>query len=267
MNQEAFHKTQNGDTTKFSFGQNYKFEQNNDFGVLLLHGYTSALDAVSGIVPKFESEAIDYKMPTLRGHGTKYQDLRNVQAVDWLQDAQKSYEQLLQTHPKVLVIGLSMGGLLALNLAAQNPETCLGIVTWAAALTLKNPAAHFAGIIKHFVKFWPGQESFNDPECRKNNKNYSHFSTDSFNSLYLFAQETRSILPQVRAPLCVIHSKKDQVVKPKSAETIFKNVHSPYRELHLLAHSGHELGQDLQCNEVFEITMQFIQNFRTTPHN
>lgn len=37
-------------------------------GVLLLHGFTSSLSAVSGFVPFLTDRGIDYEMPVLRGH-------------------------------------------------------------------------------------------------------------------------------------------------------------------------------------------------------
>ncbi|MGI5828690.1 MAG: alpha/beta hydrolase [Bradymonadia bacterium] len=259
--QDAFQTQYYGEIKFSQFGSDYHFPKSHDFGVLVLHGYSSSLDAVSGITPYLEAAKIDYEMPLLRGHGTKYQDLRGVTAQDWLDDAQSAYDIVLQKHPKVIIVGLSMGGLTALQLAAKNQETCLALVTWAAALYFKNPAVHLAPILKRIVKYWPGQESFNDPECRKNNRNYPYISTDSFHSLYRYAKHTITILSRVKAPICIIHSSKDQVIKPIAADRIFKDVMSPYREQHMLAKSGHELGQDLERETVFELSMEFIKKF------
>ena len=50
--------------------------------VLLLHGFTSDLATVDGLVPHIEKAGLPYEMPILRGHGTRYQDLTGVTAKD-----------------------------------------------------------------------------------------------------------------------------------------------------------------------------------------
>lgn len=229
-------------------------------GVLLIHGFTSSLDCVNGVVPKLEELGVDIEMPVLRGHGTKPEDLKGVTYHDWMADAEAAYQNLSSRVDGVIIVGLSMGGLVSLNLAANHPEV-LGIVTWAAALEFVNPLSRFVGLLGRFFKMWPGQESFNDPECRKKCTNYKSFATDSFASLYKFAQLTRNRLSEVHAPICIIQSRKDQVVKPSAGQHIFDGVGSDYAEIHWLMRSGHELGQDMECDRVFEITADFVKQF------
>ena len=65
-------------------------------GCLLLHGLTSSLATVSNLVPYLEARDIPYVMPTLRGHGTRPEDLRGVtwheteQGMHWLMEPQIS---------------------------------------------------------------------------------------------------------------------------------------------------------------------------------
>ena len=229
-------------------------------GVLLIHGFTSSLDCVNGVVPSLDKLGVEVEMPILRGHGTKPEDLKGVTYHNWMEDAEAAYQNIAKRVDGVVVVGLSMGGLVALNLAANHPEV-LGVVTWAAALEFVNPLSRFVGLLGKFFKMWPGQESFNDPECRKKCTNYKSFATDSFASLYKFAQLTKGRLSEVCTPICIIQSRKDQVVKPSAGQHIFDGVGSAYVEIHWLEHSGHELGQDMECERVFEITADFVKRF------
>src|SRR4051812_27268772 len=79
-------------------------------GVLLLHGLTSSLATVSGLVPHLEAAGLPYAMPTLRGHGTKPEDLRGVTWHGWYEDAERALDELLTRCDRVVVMGLSMGG-------------------------------------------------------------------------------------------------------------------------------------------------------------
>ena len=81
-----------------------KVEKRGDFppspdgslGVLLLHGFTSALSCVDGILPSFDAMHIPYEMPVLRGHNATPEALKGVKAEDWYEDAQ--YHFLLRKH-------------------------------------------------------------------------------------------------------------------------------------------------------------------------
>src|SRR5215218_9616244 len=83
-------------------------------GVLLLHGLTSSLATVSGLVPHLEAAELPHAMPTLRGHGTKPEDLRGVTWHGWYEDAERALDELLARCDRVVVMGLSMGGVVAL---------------------------------------------------------------------------------------------------------------------------------------------------------
>ena len=230
-------------------------------GVLLLHGFTSSLAAVSGLTPILEANGMEYEMPVLRGHGAAPEALIGVRAQDWYDDAYAALEKLSQRVDKIVIVGLSMGGLTALQLCARTHELrpkIAACVTWAAALGFCNPLAWMAKPLSHFIKMWRGQDSFHDPECRKNNENYPVFPTKAFVELYDYAADTRKRLDDVEVPLCIIHSMRDQVVPYKTSKFLFDNAGGAFCERHSLARSGHELGQDCEASHVFELTMDFI---------
>lgn len=235
-------------------------------GVLLLHGFTSSLSAVNGILPRFEAAGLPYEMPVLRGHQGNPSDLEGVCAQDWYDDAFHALERLCRRVDRVVVVGLSMGGLVSLRLCAQSHECSqrlAGCVTWAPALGFCHPLAWMAKPLSRFIKTWRGQDSFRDPECRKHNENYATFPTSAFVALYDYAYETRRHLEKLNLPLCIIHSKRDQVVPYHTSRILFKQARSDYAELNTLLVSGHELGQDCEAETVFELTMDFVQKLLT----
>jgi len=231
-------------------------------GVLVLHGFTSSLDCVRGIAPYLAREGFDCEMPLLRGHGSRPEDLVGVVAQDWYEDSLLALERLASRVDAVVVLGLSMGGLMALNLCARphafRHKIC-ACVTWAAALGFVNPLSRFVKYLSPVFRMWPSQESFNDAQCRKNNTNYRTFPTRTFGSLQAFARETRGILGDVSVPLCVIHSRRDQVVPHATAGLLFDSAASSHCVQHTLSRSGHELGQDCEAETVFALSMRFIR--------
>lgn len=231
-------------------------------GVLLLHGFTSSLKTVDGLVPYLEGAKIPYRMPVLRGHGTHYRDLRNVTSHDWYADAEASLLELAREVDKVLVVGLSMGGLVALNLAIEHHDKIAAVTTLAAALRFRDPLTPLSPLMAKVFRTWPSPNAFNDASLKGTSQNYPKFATDAFVSLLNYARETEKRLSQVRVPICVLQSKKDQVVDPIAANVIYRDVSSVHREIHWFSRSGHEMGQDLERDAVFERVMQFIGRFR-----
>jgi carboxylesterase len=237
-----------------------------EIGVLLLHGFTSHTDTVAGLVPYLERSGIKHEMPILRGHGTRFQDLRGVTARQWYVDAERALIQLWNWVDRIVVVGLSMGGLLSLELAMRHPDKIAGVVTVAACLKFLDPLTQLAHPLSNVVKYWPAPEPFNDPELsRQRNRNYPKFPTDAFASLHDYSQEIAERLTEVHVPIRILQSRKDRIVAPDSANIIYEKVSTPHREIIWYEHSGHEMMLDMEAEDVFEDIMEFVHRFEIEP--
>lgn len=235
--------------------------------VLLLHGFTSSTDAVDSLLPLLDQSGIRYERPILRGHGTRYQDLRGVTHQHWYADAERSLLKLWAEGYHVIPVGFSMGGLVALELAMNHPEIVAGLVSVAAALKFADPLTKLTPLLAKAVRYWPSPESFNDPECAKACTNYPKFATDAFASLYEYSKEIAERLPEVHLPIRILQSKKDQVVAPEAANIIYEKISSPHREIVWFEQSGHEMMQDLEAEAVNKEIMDFFCRFCTCCDN
>jgi carboxylesterase len=239
-----------------------RLPKHDHLGVLLLHGFTSSVDAVDRLQPYLASEKIEVERPVLRGHGTRYQDLSGVTARDWYQDAEAAFLRLASRVDRVIVVGFSMGGLLALELGMSYPERIAGLVTLGAALRFRDRLAGLSPVLSRMIPYWPSPNSFCDPECAKKNTNYPKFATDAFASLYEYSKEIERRLPEVNVPIRVIHSKKDQVIDPISANLIYEGVSSAHREIVWFERSGHEMLMDLEADDVCRSVLEFVRQFK-----
>jgi len=67
-------------------------------------------------------------VPRLPGHGTTWQEMSRTRWEDWYAEADRGYEELRGQSNEIFVMGLSMGGCLALRMAEQRGAGVSGLV-------------------------------------------------------------------------------------------------------------------------------------------
>jgi len=234
-------------------------------GVLNLHGFTSSLDCVNGLNPYIEALGLPYRMPVLRGHMQTPEALVGVTWRDWYADAEAALKDLLTEAEKAVVAGLSMGGLVALHLAAEHPEHVDAIALVAAALKLRNPLApgnalsFLRPVVGRLVHWWPMPPNYADKELEKYDTNYDRAPMDAIVSFLDYTTYVEGRLPEVRAPALIIQSHKDQTVAPKSAQIIHDRIASTDKRIVWFERSHHEMMRDLEREKVFETIQAFLK--------
>ena len=98
------------------------FLEGSKTGVFLSHGYTATAAEVRLLADKLHVAGYTVAGPLLAGHGTKVEDLNNATWQDWVESGEETLQKLFETCDQVWVAGESMGGVVALYLAAQNPK-------------------------------------------------------------------------------------------------------------------------------------------------
>lgn len=231
-------------------------------GVLLLHGFTSSLATVDHLLSPLEEHGIPYALPTLRGHGTRSEDLRGVTWHHWYEDGERALDDLLDRCARVVVMGLSMGGLVALHLAALRPERLAGAALVAPALRLDIAGAALLPLLARTGRHARVDplRAFEDRSLAASSTNYPDAPLAAVHSLLRFGALVERELPGVRVPLLILYPPRDRVVRPESARIIHERSGTPAAQKRLLAfeRSGHEMLQDRQRDEVVAAIMAFV---------
>lgn len=204
---------------------------------LILHGFTGNLHTVRALAPMCEARGLSYAMPLLRGHGTVPEDLVGVTWHDWYADAERALLDLSADGARVIVFGLSMGGLVTLDLAARHPDRIAGVVTIAAALALRSPLLPLLPVIGLFTSWWSGkpEATLSEPAA------YDRFPLCGLRSLLEYQEVVTGRLGRVQVPLLAVQSWSDQTVKPVSARRIIDGVASRDKELARFSRARHDM--------------------------
>lgn len=91
-------------------------------GVLVLHGLTGTTSSVVDLAKMCAARGYSVSAPRLPGHGTSVEDMMTTDWSDWSAAALRAYDELAATCPRVAVVGLSVGGGLAVHVAAHRPD-------------------------------------------------------------------------------------------------------------------------------------------------
>lgn len=236
-------------------------------GCLLLHGLTSSLATVSNLVPYLEERDIPYALPTLRGHGTRPEDLRGVTWHHWYADAERALDELLDRCDRAVVMGLSMGGVTALHLAVQRPERIAGVATVAAALRLQVTGRFLLPLLARSGRLATvdARNAFADPALAATTTNYPTAPISAVATLDAFGKLVARELPQVRVPLLTIYTPNDRVVVPAYSRLVHERSGTPAAEKQLLAFptSGHEMLMDRDHPAICAAIIDFIETRRS----
>lgn len=232
-------------------------------GVLLLHGLTSHLDCIDPVVPVLEKYNLPHRMPVLRGHMTKPEDLIGVTETDWIEDGQNALDDLLQECDRVLPVALSMGSLVALNLALNNPGKLQALVAIAPALKLKSKLSSFAPLIARVQKFYtfkPDPKGYFDQEQARTTRNYPGLPTSALVEFIRMGARLRNpaLLSQVKIPTLVLAAVHDRTIDPNMPLFLYNNLGSRDKKLIWFDHTGHEMLRDAQRDEVVAAVEKFV---------
>lgn len=93
---------------------------NNPHGraILLLHGFTSSPAVFREIIPALNNYDAIY-CPILPGHAKSIESFAKATSEQWLDCSYNAYLSLAANYAKIDVLGLSLGGILALNISQQ----------------------------------------------------------------------------------------------------------------------------------------------------
>ncbi|MGQ9547883.1 MAG: alpha/beta hydrolase [Roseiflexus sp.] len=229
-------------------------------GVLLIHGFGGDPAEVFPLAAALIRGGYSVYAPLLPGHGALPDALAGVQWQQWAEAAARGFAALRQRCDDVVVVGFSMGGLLALILAAHLPVVRLAVL--APALRLRGQRlVNLSSVARHIISwYYPlAGADFKDPELRALLRNrvpdanlddplvrerlrrMVRVPLEAVHQLTLVQRSAWRLLPRVTVPTLVVQGRDDQTVDPRSAEQIVQRIGSVDRQLVWMEGYGHQL--------------------------
>jgi len=210
-----------------------------------------------GLALALAGAGLPVELPLLPGHGTDVADMVPTRWEDWSAAAEAAYLSLAAQCESLAVVGLSMGGTLAVWLAERHPEI--------AALVLVNPLieppdadtmAFIDAMIEGGDEVAPGIGSDIALEGAVESA-YPGLPLRAARSLFAVAGQVAAQLGSVTAPVLLFSSTQDHVVAPVSGDRLVAGVKGPLERI-TLERSFHVATLDYDKDEIEARTVKFV---------
>lgn len=233
--------------------------EGNEIGCLLAHGFTGTPQSMRYLGEFLAREGgLTVACPRLTGHGTTPEDMAASTAEDWVRTVEGALETLRRQCDKIFVGGLSMGGTLALYLAAMYPNVVSGVVPINASVFLNKPDFARLAFMADAPQMIPGCGSdIQDPTEKE--VVYSVIPVPAIRQFYALMGATRDLLPRVVCPTLIFQSRQDHVVHPDNAPFILERVCAREKELVWLENSYHVATLDHDKDLIGHRMLDFIR--------
>ena len=237
-----------------------------DAAVLLIHGGGDTPQALHGLARHLHARGFSVRAPLLPAHGRDLSALRTASADEWSAEVRRTFDELCATHKHISVVGLSMGGALAITLAAQRPEL--------RALVLLAPYVDMPPLVRRLAKtakLWGwlfpyfstrGAASIRDPNAASAALGHGILTPQALRAIADVVKSASQSLPRVKAPTLIIQSREDNRIAPEVAERGFARLGAQVKRFVWTKGAGHVISVDYGRERVFELTAQWIERYQ-----
>lgn len=238
--------------------------------ILLVHGFRGSPFSLRPLGEQLAERGFAVDLPRLPGHGTTWRDMLPTRYDDWRAHVEARARALAALSDRVIMVGLSMGGTLALDVASGTGAKVAGVVTINAQILDRT------GIV---VKLGPYLEKIlpvvpaavagltsNDiakPDVAE--RAYGWVPSAAGNSLLRALPRVRVQLERMPCPVLVMYSRNDHSVSPENSRALLELIRAPELSELVLERSYHVATLDYDQPLILEQVTAFADRLRGAP--
>lgn len=239
-------------------------------GVLLVHGFTGSPHEMAPLGRPLADAGWDVLGVRLPGHGAADRGEPNEREA-WAGAVRLGFETLVARHGPghVAIAGLSMGSLLAIDLALAERERIAALVALSPAIAL--PARRSAALrgvgwvategVRAIALPRPASD-IRDTEALASHPVAGPVTVGAALSFDLLRREVRRRVRREGGsfprPLLVVHARRDRVCPLRGARWLARRMPAAAPELHVLERSGHVIPVDLEGAHAAALVIDFL---------
>lgn len=232
--------------------------QGNSTGVLLCHGFTGSPASLRPWAEYLASAGLSVSLPRLPGHGTSWQEMSRTRWEDWYAEVDRGYEDLRGRSAEIFLMGLSLGGCLALRMAELHGSGVSGLVIVNPSVAADTRLFALAPVLKLVVPSLKGVGS----DIKKDGVRelaYDRVPVRAAATLPALWRLTQSRLGEVTQPVLIYRSTVDHVVGPASMRILRAALPADRLTVRECGNSYHVATLDNDAEAIFAGSLEFVR--------
>jgi carboxylesterase len=234
--------------------------------VLVLHGGGDTPQSMRALSEFLFAHGYAVRAPLLADHGRSLQNFRRFDAERWRDQIRAEVADLREHHPWVSIVGQSVGGALALDVAAESAEVraLVLLAPWVAMPAGLRWLAQTSFVWGPLVPYLPslGGHSIHDQVAKSKALTQGLVTPALLRALSVLARVANEALPRVRVPTLTMQSREDTRIASAAAQDAFDRLGAAEKKFEWLSDTGHVISVDFGRERVFKLTAEWLDSHR-----
>jgi carboxylesterase len=236
-------------------------------GCLLIHGFTATADEVRPLGEALSAAGFPVVGAQLAGHGTSVSDLVRQRWQDWAASVREAIAAL--DAERVVVVGMSLGGLLALHLAGNAPASrpISGLVCCGTPLKLHDRRItalrrlfRVPGIRRLGLTIPKRGRDISDPVLRAQSRSYPKIPLAAVVEVLRLQEVVTPLLAQITVPTLILHARHDHTAPVANAGWLAAALTAAGDvQTEILERSWHVITEDVERDHVARTVIAFCE--------
>lgn len=222
-------------------GDKHGTNDKHETGCLIIHGFGGNYDEIRPLANRLKKAGYKAVCPALAGHTGRRSDLKKAGHADWVLSAERGLLDLASRCRSVYIIGFSMGGLIAFNLALKHQVA--GIVTI-------NTPIYYWDLRKILSNIAKGLTGGGLAPIRRYLRAVVKFPLRSLINFRILLTRTKPLINDITCPVLVTQGLDDDTTRRDSARYIFESVSSEIKRIKYYQNAGHLMLHSPAASEV-----------------
>jgi len=233
--------------------------------VVAFHGFSGTAAELRPLLRALADAGFAVDAALLAGHGLRAELLQEQTFDDWVRAARARAESAARRSGRVVLLGFSLGSLLALELASERPPWLAGLVVLGNAIALRPivgvPLRLLALAGRRAPDLYLRKPVAGDLVDRAALGDIVSFDRHPVRAAVEVARggsRVRALVERVACPTLVLHGRRDRVCPWENAVWLARHLGSPDVSVRVFERSAHLVACDLERDEVARETVAFV---------
>jgi carboxylesterase len=238
--------------------------------VVAFHGFGGTASELRPLLDRIAQAGRAVDAALLVGHGTHAIELQEVTFDGWVDAARARTQAAVREHGRVILLGFSLGSLVAMQIASEAPydgtDGVVGLVAMGNALTLQPHTSLPLGLVDRLgwrmpdvYLLKPRAGDLVDKAAMGLLVTYDRHPMRAALEVYRAGARVRAVVGSIRCPTLVLHGRKDLVCSWRNAAWLGDHVGAADVTVRVFERSGHVIACDGEREDVAREVIAFAE--------